>query len=129
MVGDYTPRVAKSGDGKLWFLSPDGISVVDPHQLPFNKLPPPVHIEKVAADRKEYGKICRAMHHRIPACPRWCAIWRSTIRRSASSRRRKYRFVTSWKAGIVIGRTRALAGKRSTAIFLRAITLPREGVQ
>jgi PAS domain S-box-containing protein len=56
VVGDYTPRVAKSGDGKLWFMSPDGISVVDPHQLPFNKLRPPVYIEKVAADRKEYGK-------------------------------------------------------------------------
>src|SRR3984885_12060686 len=54
VVGDYTPRVSKSGDGKLWFTSPDGISVVDPHQIPFNKLPPPVHIEKVAADRKEY---------------------------------------------------------------------------
>ncbi len=54
VVGDYTPRVSKSGDGKLWFISPDGISVVDPHQIPFNKLPPPVHIEKVAADRKEY---------------------------------------------------------------------------
>jgi PAS domain S-box-containing protein len=56
VVGDYTPRVAKSGDGKLWFMSPDGIGVVDPHQLPFNRLPPPVHIEKVVADRKEYGK-------------------------------------------------------------------------
>src|SRR3984885_4021747 len=56
VVGDYTPRVAKSGDGKLWFMSPDGISVVDPHQIPFNRLPPPVHIETVVADRKEYGK-------------------------------------------------------------------------
>jgi PAS domain S-box-containing protein len=54
VVGDYTPRVAKSADGKLWFMSPDGISVVDPHQIPFNRLPPLVHIEKVAADRKEY---------------------------------------------------------------------------
>ncbi|HWY59985.1 MAG TPA: two-component regulator propeller domain-containing protein [Terriglobales bacterium] len=54
VVGDYTPRVAKSGDGKLWFMSPDGISVVDPHHLPFNKLLPPVHIEKVIANRKEY---------------------------------------------------------------------------
>jgi PAS domain S-box-containing protein len=55
VVGDYTPRVARSGDGKLWFVSPDGMSVVDPHQLPFNQLPPPVHIEKVAVDRREYG--------------------------------------------------------------------------
>jgi signal transduction histidine kinase/ligand-binding sensor domain-containing protein len=54
VVGDYTPRVATSGDGKLWFMTPDGISVVDPHHLPFNRLPPPVHIEKVIADRKEY---------------------------------------------------------------------------
>jgi PAS domain S-box-containing protein len=54
VVGDYTPRVAKSADGKLWFSVPDGISVVDPHQIPFNKIPPPVFIEKVAADRKEY---------------------------------------------------------------------------
>src|SRR5208283_5294233 len=54
VVGDYTPRVAESRDGKLWFSVPDGISVIDPHHLPFNKLPPPVHIEKVIADRKEY---------------------------------------------------------------------------
>ena len=54
VVGDYTPRVAKSADGKLWFSVPDGISVIDPHNLPFNKLPPPVYIEKVSADRKEY---------------------------------------------------------------------------
>ena len=54
VVGDYTPRVSGSPDGKLWFIAPDGISVVDPHHLPFNKLPPPVHIEKVTADRKAY---------------------------------------------------------------------------
>jgi signal transduction histidine kinase/ligand-binding sensor domain-containing protein len=54
VVGDYTPRVGKSEDGKLWFSVPDGISVVDPHHLPFNKLPPPVHIEKVTADREAY---------------------------------------------------------------------------
>ncbi len=50
LVGDYTPRVGKSADGRLWFMVPDGISVVDPHQLPFNRRPPPVHIERVVAD-------------------------------------------------------------------------------
>ena len=54
VVGDYSPRVAKSSDGKVWFSVPDGISVVDPRHLPFNKLLPPVHIEQVIADRKEY---------------------------------------------------------------------------
>jgi signal transduction histidine kinase len=50
--GGYTPHVAKSSDGKLWFSSGDGVSVVDPHHLPFNPLRPPVHIEKITADRK-----------------------------------------------------------------------------
>src|SRR5215510_2388295 len=47
-------QVAKSPDGRLWFLPWDGVSVVDPHHLPFNKLPPPVHIEQITADRKTY---------------------------------------------------------------------------
>jgi len=55
VVGDYTPRVGKSADGKLWFSVPDGISVVDPHHLHFNKLPPPVHVEQITADRKTYA--------------------------------------------------------------------------
>jgi signal transduction histidine kinase/ligand-binding sensor domain-containing protein len=50
----YTPLVTKTSDGKLWFLPLDGVSVIDPHHLPFNKLPPPVHIEQVTADRKTY---------------------------------------------------------------------------
>jgi len=54
VVGHYTPRVSRSPDGKLWFIAPDGISVVDPRQLPFNKLSPPVHIEKITANRKAY---------------------------------------------------------------------------
>jgi PAS domain S-box-containing protein len=49
-----TPRVAKSADGRLWFLPLDGVSVIDPQRLPFNKLPPPVHIEQITADGKTY---------------------------------------------------------------------------
>lgn len=52
--GGYTPPVARSSDGKLWFSPGDGVSVLDPHHLPFNKLPPPVHIERITADRKIY---------------------------------------------------------------------------
>jgi signal transduction histidine kinase/ligand-binding sensor domain-containing protein len=48
------PGVAKSLDGKLWFLPFAGVSVVDPRHLPFNKIPPPVHIEQIIADRKTY---------------------------------------------------------------------------
>jgi ligand-binding sensor domain-containing protein/signal transduction histidine kinase len=51
---DSTPIVAKAGDGKIWFLAKDGVSIVDPHHLGSNKLPPPVHIERVTADDKTY---------------------------------------------------------------------------
>jgi signal transduction histidine kinase len=54
LAGGYSPLATKSPDGKLWFLPVDGVSVVDPRQLPFNKLPPPVHIEQITADRKTY---------------------------------------------------------------------------
>jgi signal transduction histidine kinase len=48
----YGERVAKTSDGKIWFLPVEGVSVIDPRHLPFNKLTPPVHIEQLTADRK-----------------------------------------------------------------------------
>ena len=53
-AGGYGALVAKASDGKLWFLPWDGVSVIDPRHVPFNKLPPPVQIEQVIADRKSY---------------------------------------------------------------------------
>src|SRR5208283_3787457 len=53
-AGSFTPSVGKSPDGKLWFTTWDGVSVIDPRHLAFNKLPPPVHIEQVTADDKTY---------------------------------------------------------------------------
>ena len=46
--------MAKSPDGRIWFSPPDGVSVLDPHHLAFNKLPPPVHIQQITADGKNY---------------------------------------------------------------------------
>ena len=54
LVSGYSPHVAKSKDGRLWFPALDGVAVVDPQRLPFNQLPPPVHIEQITADRKTY---------------------------------------------------------------------------
>lgn len=62
----YSPQVAKSRDGKLWFLPWDGVSVVDPHHLPYNKLPPPVHIEQMIADRKTYDATFANGNVRLP---------------------------------------------------------------
>src|SRR5271165_1825352 len=49
-----SPRVTKTADGKLWFLPFDGVSIIDPRHFAFNKLPPPVHIEQIIADRKPH---------------------------------------------------------------------------
>ncbi|HEX8764290.1 MAG TPA: triple tyrosine motif-containing protein, partial [Candidatus Acidoferrum sp.] len=56
-VGVYSsngPHVTKAPDGRIWFTQREGVSVIDPRHLPYNKLPPPVHIEQVIADRKSY---------------------------------------------------------------------------
>jgi ligand-binding sensor domain-containing protein/uncharacterized membrane protein YphA (DoxX/SURF4 family) len=47
-----TPRSAKSPDGKLWFATNEGLAVVNPHRIPRNIVPPPVHIEQVTVDGK-----------------------------------------------------------------------------
>jgi len=43
----------KSPDGRLWFAS-FVLQTIDPGHILFNKLPPPVHIERITADRKSY---------------------------------------------------------------------------
>jgi len=53
-IGNFNPRFAQSPDGKLWFAHSDGVSVIDPHNLHFNKLPPPVQIEQITADHRKY---------------------------------------------------------------------------
>lgn len=50
----YSPQVTKSADGKLWFACADGVGVVDPEHLRVNKIPPPVHVEQITADRRTY---------------------------------------------------------------------------
>jgi len=54
VAGEYGPRVAKSTDGKVWFVTGDGVQVVDPHHFAVNKVPPPVRIEQIIADHKLY---------------------------------------------------------------------------
>ena len=54
LPGHYGRKVTKSLDGKIWFSPPDGVSVIDPRHLPFNKLPPPVYVQQITADGKKY---------------------------------------------------------------------------
>jgi ligand-binding sensor domain-containing protein/signal transduction histidine kinase len=62
----FSPPVGRSTDGRLWFPGVGGVSVVDPSHLPFNKLPPPVHIEQVIADRKPYETSTAGARMRLP---------------------------------------------------------------
>jgi signal transduction histidine kinase/ligand-binding sensor domain-containing protein len=65
-VYNFGPRSAITPDGKLWFLPLDGVSVVDPSHLPFNKLPPPVHIEQIIANGIVYDPAASGQRMRLP---------------------------------------------------------------
>jgi signal transduction histidine kinase/ligand-binding sensor domain-containing protein len=45
---------ARSPDGRLWFASGTVLQMIDPNHLPANQVPPPVHVEAVVADRRNY---------------------------------------------------------------------------
>ena len=47
-------NAVKTPDGRLWFLTTDGIAVVDPHRLPMNAVPPPVVIQSLTADNRTF---------------------------------------------------------------------------
>jgi len=65
IASGYQPAVTKSRDGRIWFLPRDGVSVIDPRHLPSNKLPPPVHVVQITADRKTYDT-ASAVNGRLP---------------------------------------------------------------
>jgi signal transduction histidine kinase len=51
----YSALVAKAVDGNLWFVPVGGLSIIDPHHLAANSLPPPVQIEQGTADGQTYA--------------------------------------------------------------------------
>jgi two-component sensor histidine kinase len=56
-IGGVQPGATKTQDGKLWFPTINGVVVVDPKRLQKNPHKPPVHIEAVIADRKDYTDV------------------------------------------------------------------------
>jgi signal transduction histidine kinase/ligand-binding sensor domain-containing protein len=46
---------ARSPDGRLWFANGVALQMIDPGHLTGNALPPPVHVEQVLADRKNFS--------------------------------------------------------------------------
>ena len=53
-VGSVGPHVTKAPDGRIWFGSVTGLSVIDPRHLRVNRVPPPVHVERIVADGEVY---------------------------------------------------------------------------
>jgi signal transduction histidine kinase/ligand-binding sensor domain-containing protein len=51
----YAPSVSKAPDGKIWFVSRGGVSVIDPRHLKINTLPPPLRIEQILADGNRFA--------------------------------------------------------------------------
>ena len=48
------PSAARTADGRLWFAANTILQMIDPKQTFRNQIPPPVYVEKIVADRKEY---------------------------------------------------------------------------
>ena len=46
---------ARTPDGRLWFGNTVVLQMIDPDHVTRNALPPPVHVEEVIADRKNYS--------------------------------------------------------------------------
>jgi PAS domain S-box-containing protein len=59
----YSPAACKMRDGTLWFPSYGGVLSVDPSRMSPNRRPPPVFVERVAANNRETV----AEHSRIAA--------------------------------------------------------------
>ena len=49
------PSAWKSSDGKLWFATYDGLVCIDPRSVKANSLLPPVFIERIIIDSREYS--------------------------------------------------------------------------
>jgi signal transduction histidine kinase len=52
--GTFMPHMARARDGRIWLMTQDGATVVDPAHLPSNRVVPPVHVESIVADRVAY---------------------------------------------------------------------------
>ena len=48
--GGRQPAGIKAKDGRLWFPTQDGVAVIDPENVEFNPLPPPVVIESASLE-------------------------------------------------------------------------------
>src|SRR5262249_60243887 len=65
------PVVSTSPDGRLWFANASFLQTIDPRRTYVNTVPPPVRIEALVADGKQYATVARA---HLPPLPRQIEI-------------------------------------------------------
>jgi signal transduction histidine kinase len=51
-VGSGVPAAVRAADGRLWFVTTNGVTIVDPRSIRDGATIPPVHIEGVVADAR-----------------------------------------------------------------------------
>src|SRR6185503_18437021 len=64
---DGSPSGIRTSDGRLWFTSAKGLSVVNPRELRPNPVPPPVQIEEVLVDGKPQALPTATIPLTVPA--------------------------------------------------------------
>jgi signal transduction histidine kinase/ligand-binding sensor domain-containing protein len=47
------PGATRAPDGRLWFVTTTGVSIVDPRELKINRPPPPVRVESITVNGRE----------------------------------------------------------------------------
>jgi signal transduction histidine kinase len=50
----FAPAFAKTPDGRLWFVESDVLQMLDPGRIQHNLLPPPIKVEALLADHRNY---------------------------------------------------------------------------
>ena len=53
----FRPSASTSPDGRLWFANDSLLQMIDPDRENGNSVAPPVHIEQIVADRKQYAPV------------------------------------------------------------------------
>jgi signal transduction histidine kinase/streptogramin lyase len=55
MSTPFQPNASQSPDGRLWFANQSVVQMIDPAHLDSNPILPPVHVEEIIADHKNYA--------------------------------------------------------------------------
>ncbi|MEJ7710443.1 MAG: histidine kinase [Pyrinomonadaceae bacterium] len=53
VIGQSQRSGCRTSDGRLWFVTTKGVTLIDPRNIPVNQTPPPVYIENVSINKNQ----------------------------------------------------------------------------